>query len=1008
MTSCPEEDVLGAFLSGELDEALRVHVEAHLADCSRCASTVAAAASSSSLELEREREREIEPSEPGSTIDRYHVLGIAGRGAVGVVYAAYDPRLDRRIALKVLRRTGPELEERLHREARAMARVRSPHVVAVHDAGVADGQLYVAMELVEGQTLREWLAAGHRSVAEILAVFTPAAPGLPAAHASGIGHRDFKPDNVLVRPGGQVAVSDFGLALAGADSSLTETVHTVDNVHLTSTGMLVGTPAYMAPEQLVKGGTIDARSDVFAFCVTLFAALYGRHPFPTSSLRELRAAIREGRVTPTRDSAVPRRVREVVLAGLRPDPEDRPASMDKLLARLEPTRRRWVSLALAAAVVAGGVALAVVVRPEPIAAERPCQGAARKLAGIWDPERRASVARALAATGSPLAADVTRRVGQALDDYAARWVAGHTDACEATRVWGEQTEIVLERRMACLDERLVPLAALVRSIEHASPEQVASTVIAAHRLPDLDACTRPRTLTDPAPLASPAHGPLIRLAYATAAQAKVKGQLGDRAAAARNLEPALSIAEATGDRALEAEVRSLQGQLQFASDPVVAEASLHGAARAAQACGRADLAARGWMVLARIVGRQGRDDEATRWLAYAESAVERTQDDMLRADLLLARADAARSAQRRDQAIELCRGAVALLATKQASDELRIAEAEGALGTALLDDKRANEALVAFTRAAEIQTRALGPDHPYTLYSRARMGTAMRDAGRHEEALVMLSNLLAEEERIYGAKNLQIKQTLSAIALVNYDLGRYRQAAASFERSVSLTEQSAGATERGLIYPLGMLARSLAWLGEFDAADRHARRAVDIAQRSGVDVPFALKNQGAVMLRAGKCDEAVRVLERARVLFDDAKDPNVVDALDPLGACLRIVGKHRASEATFLRALTLHEQLHGPEHPFTTQPLVGLSETYHAMGDDRRAAPPAERAVNILVAAKQGGHHIAEARLRWASALWSHDRPAARAQARQALVDAASYPDHPVRAEIERWLARHP
>ena len=336
---------------------------------------------------------------PLDTLGRYRIERRLGAGAMGVVYQAHDPQLDRKVAIKVVH---PRLSrradaaERLLREARAMAKLRHPNVVSVYDAGTTDGQLFVAMELIEGTSLGELLRRRTpeeaRDWERWFALMRDAGRGLAAAHAAGILHRDFKPDNVLVATDGRVCVGDFGLAdvrpddgapelRAGAgarspdpalDATLIPEADSEGGLRLTTTGAVVGTPAYMAPEQL-RGDPVDARADQFSYCAALFEALYGVRPFDTAgkageaALEELRAAIGEGRmVPPPPGSRVPARLRDVVARGLAASPAARWGSMRELLAALAPPRSRAREIALVAAiaiaVIAVGVAIAVATR----------------------------------------------------------------------------------------------------------------------------------------------------------------------------------------------------------------------------------------------------------------------------------------------------------------------------------------------------------------------------------------------------------------------------------------------------------------------------------------------------------------------------------------------------------------------------------------------------------------------------------------------------------------------
>ncbi|MFY0532801.1 protein kinase domain-containing protein [Nannocystis pusilla] len=303
-------------------------------------------------------------------LGRYRLLERLGAGGMGIVYAAYDARLERKLALKLLRpsRLGSaEAVARTLREARALARLSHPHVVHVYEVGELDGrEIFVAMEHLAGPTLRAWLDAEPRPWPEVLAVFRQAGEGLAAAHAHGIVHRDFKPHNAMFGADGRVRVLDFGLAQVDGAAEAREPLAAANPDDLprtlTSTGALLGTPAYMAPEQLA-GHKGDARSDQFSFCVALYEALYGHRPFAGETLGELADSVSSERVTPPpRSTDVPAWVRAALLRGLRADPERRWPSMTELLAALsgDPAarrrrRQRWTAVTMGlAGVLTGG------------------------------------------------------------------------------------------------------------------------------------------------------------------------------------------------------------------------------------------------------------------------------------------------------------------------------------------------------------------------------------------------------------------------------------------------------------------------------------------------------------------------------------------------------------------------------------------------------------------------------------------------------------------------------
>src|SRR5215813_1063525 len=328
-----------------------------------------------------------EELKPGSPLGRYVVRERLGAGGMGVVYEAYDPELNRKIAIKLVRPgasgsiSASEGRARLMREAQAMAQLSHPNVIAVHDVGTFGDQVFIAMEYVEGSTLTKWLAERKRTWREIVNMFVQTGRGLAAAHAAGILHRDFKPDNVLVGKDGRPRVLDFGLARAlfgepekrahsdendgrAREDASSPSILSLLGLALTETGRLMGTPAYMAPEQLM-GQPADHRTDQYSFCVALYQGLYGELPFKGQSIETLAREVSQGKPPEVSSSVqVPSRLRRVVLQGLRPEPAERYPSMDALLGELvfqaTRTRRRFEAAAVLAMVAAfaaaGGIA----------------------------------------------------------------------------------------------------------------------------------------------------------------------------------------------------------------------------------------------------------------------------------------------------------------------------------------------------------------------------------------------------------------------------------------------------------------------------------------------------------------------------------------------------------------------------------------------------------------------------------------------------------------------------
>ena len=350
VSSCLTENTVVDALQGGL--AARAQLEAHLDQCDRCRRLVemlttgmggdTAAAGSTEGSVPDEARLPSRLPEPGTCVGRYRIQRLIGAGGMGVVYSARDPELDRDVAIKLIR---PELgaasgtvEQRLVRESRAMAQLAHPNVLAVHDVGRFEGQVFIAMELAAGGTLSEWLAAERRGWREIVERFCLAGRGLRAAHETGLVHRDFKPENVLLTADGGVRVADFGLVWSGEmreDAAPIDTSGAEPIGFMTRTGARLGTPLYMAPEQH-EGGKVGPAADQFAFAVALHDALYRVHPFAASTYPELVRAIKSGRVRDVPGSSeVPSGLRDVVLRALRVEPEDRWPSMGAMLDALE-------------------------------------------------------------------------------------------------------------------------------------------------------------------------------------------------------------------------------------------------------------------------------------------------------------------------------------------------------------------------------------------------------------------------------------------------------------------------------------------------------------------------------------------------------------------------------------------------------------------------------------------------------------------------------------------------
>ncbi len=396
--------------------------------------------------------------ELAGTLGRYKLLHPLGVGGMGAVYAAFDPKLERRVALKVLRGDQtPDARERLLREARAMARLKHPNVLTVHEVDTASERDYIAMELIEGGTIDDWLRAERRSEHDVIAAFTAAGRGLAAAHAAGLVHRDFKPRNVLRHSDGRVVVTDFGLVVGlDAVARVSRPVIGKDAQSslsgLTETGSVLGTPAYMAPEQW-SGANVGPAADQFAFCVALWEALAGERPYRGDTIEQLQAALDRG-PSAIDDAKVPRRYRAILKRGLESEPRDRWPSMEALLDELRPRRRRpLIAIAIAAsAVVAAAVAFVLVARHDEPA--RTCELPPVDPAQVWSPQKAAALAPAHRA-------DI-----RMIDNTLRTWHEARQRTCSLPSTNPERA-----MRLACLDGALVKVDLVARALAAAGTKR---------------------------------------------------------------------------------------------------------------------------------------------------------------------------------------------------------------------------------------------------------------------------------------------------------------------------------------------------------------------------------------------------------------------------------------------------------------------------------------------------------------------------------------------------------
>jgi len=926
---CLQPDTIDAFLSGRFDAAGIERVESHLETCDACRALVsqlardsiydapAAAtrrerlASSETLVDRGSRSRPAGKRLRPDRIDRYVVDRKLGEGGMGVVFLADDPELKRKVVIKLLHpdmlEPGLDGRARLLREAQAMAKVSHPNVVPIYDVGVHDDQVFLAMEFVDGMDLARWLET-PRSKREIIAVFADAGRGLAAAHRAELVHRDFKPHNVMVGTHGDVKVTDFGLAQArlappvAGQRLVREAPRLVARTGdigavtllespITHTGAVVGTPAYMAPEQILAE-FVDARSDQFGFCVALYEALYGVRPFVGSTVAELFESTLRGEVQVADSRGIPKRVRDAIRRGLAVEPGDRFPSMEALLAMLAPPARRTWLVALAVVGLAIlGLGTALLLRHDRPAVA--CTGDAAELAAVWNPTRRHQLEAAFVATRSPMARPAFAMIADGVDRYATSWRSGHREACAATRIVGDQTEAVMSLRMRCLQRRRAELDALLDKL--ATPDDAIMTTAGEQvsRLPSPIACRNVEALADAKLLDDPRLRP--ELDAIEAELARVVADLADvhDAAASARLVALLPRVERVGYKPLAAEVHLYLAQIAENRQAwAEVEKQVQDAIEIAERAGDDRTRATAYLQLVDAKTSTMKLDEADRRARDARATIARLGND----PALLADLDgkiAALQAARHDPAgaETSLKSQIARLIGVYGATSHQVAAARQALGVhynATRDHQRAYEQ---FELARDTYRAAVGPASPTVASMIMQMALQRFSQGRSDEALKLGEQGLAMLRGYYGDDHPMVAMAEQQFAFELHGAGRDDEAIALMKRVVERTAKVFGEHHVFLATSLAALATLQFDVRHYDEAyslyDRALAIFVAAEGDDHADVVTMLGNLGVVRQRQGRLDEAMPLLERARAILakgTGSRSPQMADALTRIGS----------------------------------------------------------------------------------------------------------------------------
>jgi len=875
------------------------------------------------LRPDSQKAKHLESLEQGTVVGRYVLLYRAGIGGMGVVYAAYDPELDRKIAVKLLhpKREGTEGRTRLLREAQAMARLSHPNVITVHDVGTWGDQVFLALEFVEGETLAEWLRREPRPWRQVLQVFVEAGRGLAAAHRAGVVHRDFKPGNVLLGSDGRTRVMDFGMArpraapgtreLAEVESSAPQPPGPEDvwedrsrpdlppspfSTPVTRDGVVVGTLPYMAPEVPRNRGT-DARSDQFSFCVALYEALYGQHPFssPGGSTLDLIDRMLKGNVRPPPSgSPVPGWLESVLLRGLRTEPEERYESMDDLLQVLEETpRKRWRLTTLAAGLAAVLALLFGV--PQLWNGEETgmaaCEDGEKTLRQVWNEPRQDRIGGAFARVGAPFATDAWREARDTLEGFVEDWSRQHRDACEATYVREEQSEELLARRMLCLDRHLKELDALLDLFAEADREIVEEAVLAVQILPPPEECgeveallAAPRRPEDPEVRRAIGRAEAdLAIAHALAASGKYADALERGRRVVEKADPLSYPALLADALVLTGEMNRWLGNTGEAADDLVE------AMWAAEASREDRLAARAATQLVWLLGvDQQLFARAHYWARLAQAKLDRALGDVpqLQADLLDAEGVLLRVEGRYAESLDRHTRALELRRQAEQHSELRVATTSDYLAVTLGSMGRHQEAREHLDRALEIRLRDLGPDHPLLAGTHNNLGVELKHLDLPEAALEHQRIAHGIFERAFGPEHRFTVFALNNIANTLNELGRHTEAEQHLDSALEAVrgaEGEAAADPSLLSLTLVNQAGTLQHLGRDAEAVPLLRRALELDEKAlGESHPYVaddLYELATSLLELGRAAEAVPLLERALAIRKDGEDEAKVEEI---------------------------------------------------------------------------------------------------------------------------------
>ncbi|MEM7156223.1 MAG: serine/threonine-protein kinase [Myxococcota bacterium] len=907
--------------------------------------------------LDRVRQRLFAPKPIATQIGRFVVLEELGHGAMGTVYAAYDERLDRKAAIKVMRSEqllAEDSRQRFIREAQALARLSHPNVVAIHEVGDHDGELFLAMEFIRGQTVGDWLKT-EPAWEDVLNGFAQAGRGLSAVHRAGLIHRDLKPHNLMRSDDGVVKLLDFGLVRAAdeLEEEFSEPESLVSGSALTSSltaqGMVMGTPVYMSPEQM-EGTEIEASSDQYSFCAALWEGLCGARPFENGDdFRSLfQAKVRDTPRWPADAPPVPRVIVEALQRGLSVDPNERWPSMDALLGVLSSESRRRLWLLPATFAGLGGIAVGAVAWPVALEAPAPCAEMERHLEGIWDEPRREAVRDAFAKTELDYVDHTLGQVLPALDEHAQTWVEQRQQACEATRVRGEQSDELLDLRMACYDGVLQTIQATVDVLTEADEATVQNAVDRVNVPLEFARCADAEALRAQSPLPEdPQVVEAITLVSAQLERVEALASLGKKVEARELLEKAAAEAETLGYAPLEISADA-QRALNFekAGDFESATAAGKRAVYAAMRERQFALAMSVANTLINVVGVRVGDLDRGRDLAALSEALDPGTEPYQEAIRLSHLCALENKANRYGEAQEHCERALAILEEEYGPDHLLVSVVLLDLGAVLLPQGHIAEASQMFERSLAIAERTRGPTHPLTINALAHYANVLREQHRLAEARPIAKRVYDVRRATYGRRHYLTANILVLGALVDGQLGEHEKALEKYQEVASVYEEK--------------------------------------LKPDHPELAFAYLDLAETLESLGRCAESSQPYERAIAILETDEDNRAIhlaSALSGAARCDLLMGRAQRALERSQRSQNIHERIEFPDPWYSAPAFISVGRSLIALERPAEAIEPLERAQNMIIESvskaesRRDPGRLGRTRIALAQALWDAPPP---------------------------------